>query len=200
VSDAIGVVLLAAGTAARYGASKLVLELDGMPLVRRAARAALSVGATTVVTGAHRAPVEGALAGLPVLLAFNSAWEEGMGSSIACGVRALSSHAPQISALIVTLADQPLIENEQLGEIVQAHVRLPNRIIAAGHLSATGPPCLFPREYFDALSRLNGQRGAHSLLEQYSDIVEIVPMPRSAVDVDTPQDYAAAIAAHRNMR
>jgi CTP:molybdopterin cytidylyltransferase MocA len=193
--QAIGVVVLAGGAAVRYGAPKQVLEFEGQPLVRRAALAALAVGATTVVTGAHRQAVESALAGLPVSLAFNDGWERGMGSSIACGVRAISAHAPEISALILMLADQPLIGSAQLAELVVAHAQAPDGIIAARHAQVSGPPCLFPRAYFEALSRLSGANGARSLLDEHHDAVETIPMPGCAIDIDTPQDYASAIAA-----
>jgi molybdenum cofactor cytidylyltransferase len=199
-NQAIGVVVLAAGAATRYGAPKQVLEFEGQPLVWRAALAGLAVGATSVVTGAYRQAVESALAGLPVALAFNDGWEAGMGGSIACGVRALCAHAPEISALILTLADQPLIGSTQLGELVGAHRQAPGRIIAAGHGQVSGPPCLFPRAYFEALSRLSGANGARSLLDQYRDAVEIIPMPGSAIDIDTPQDYAPAVSAIRSAR
>ena len=196
----ISVVVLAAGAATRYGAPKQVLEFEGLPLVRRAALAALSVGATTIVTGAYRLAVESALDGLPVTFAFNDAWEAGMGGSIASGVKALHARAPEISALILTLADQPLIGSEQLRELAAAHTRAPDRIFAAGHSHVMGPPCLFPRAYFDALSRLSGPGGARPLLDRYRDAVETIPMPGSAIDIDTPQDYAAAVAAAGSAR
>jgi len=51
----IGVLILAAGAAQRFGSAKLVVPLNGMPLVRRAALAALGASAhVIVVTGAHR--------------------------------------------------------------------------------------------------------------------------------------------------
>src|SRR5512138_244962 len=65
---ATGAAVLAAGGSARLGRPKQLLVLDGEPLVRRAARAALEAGfaPVVVVVGAHEAEVRAALSGLAV--------------------------------------------------------------------------------------------------------------------------------------
>ena len=75
----VGAVVLAAGQSSRFRAAggseatKLVAKLDGKPIVRRVAEAALASSArpVVVVTGHARNAVEAALAGLAVAFAFN---------------------------------------------------------------------------------------------------------------------------------
>jgi molybdenum cofactor cytidylyltransferase len=82
--DSIGIVVLAAGAASRFGSAKQPAQVDGAALVWRAASAACGSAAhVVVVTGAHRAAVEACLAGLPIECAFNADWESGMGRLIA---------------------------------------------------------------------------------------------------------------------
>ena len=47
---------------------------------------------------------------------------------------------------------------------------------------------ILPRDTFDDLVRLDGDRGANRLLEDRRFVVETVPFEPAAVDVDTPAD------------
>ena len=183
----IAIVILAAGAARRFGSAKLLTPIDGVPLARRAALAALDVAKqVVVVTGAHREPVEACIADLAVTLAFNADWQKGMGSSIARGVAVLRD----CDAAIIALADQPLIGSAEFAALIGAHARTPERIVAAQFDGVLGPPCLFPRAFFGELRALCGEHGARSLLQQHASRVEAMVMSDAAVDIDTPQDRA----------
>lgn len=194
----IGIVVLAAGNASRFGAPKQQVPVEGVPLVRRAAEAAVNAGANVVVvTGAYRQPVEKLLSGLPVSLAFNPDWQLGMGGSIACGVRHLQKGADAVDAIIISLADQPMITTTELTQLIGAHRQTPGRIVAAKYDGVLGPPCLFPQAYFKDLADLHGARGARVVLERYADEVDALSIPMAAIDIDTPEDYVRLIEASR---
>ena len=191
------IVLLAAGSASRFGSAKQSAPIGGVAMVRRAAMAALSTGAELlVVTGAYTDAVADELAGLPLTLLHNAQWQGGMGGSIACGFRQILSASAQAEAAIVCLADQPLVGAAQLQRLIDDPRRAAERIIAADHGKTLGPPCLFPRRYFVELSELSGMQGARSLLDRHAAEVTAVFMPEAAVDIDTPLDYERLIAAH----
>ena len=151
MAERIGIVVLAAGAATRFGSSKLTVPIDGVPLVRRAALAALGASAhVVVITGAHRAAVESCIADLAVERVFNPGWADGIGGSIACGVAALS---PSCDATIIALGDQALIGSDEFRALIAAHARAPGRIIAATYADVVGPPCLFPPALFGELTQ-----------------------------------------------
>ncbi|HSW14754.1 MAG TPA: nucleotidyltransferase family protein [Solimonas sp.] len=184
------ILLLAAGEASRYGSAKQALSIDGVPMVRRAAQAALATGAElTVVTGAHAAKVIEALAGLPLTLLHNDLWAEGMGESIGCGFRHLIGNTAGSAATIIALADQPQVDAAALQALIEAHRHAPTRIIAADHGSTRGPPCLFPAAHYSELAALSGAQGARKLLERHAALVTALAMPAAAIDIDTPEDY-----------
>jgi molybdenum cofactor cytidylyltransferase len=189
----IGIVVLAAGAASRFGSAKQLAHIDGAALVRRAASAACASAAhVVVVTGAHRAAVEACLAGLPVECAFNADWESGMGSSIGCGIRALAA-MQAVDAAIVALADQVAIGSSAFADLAAAYAGVPTNIVAAGYAGIVGPPCLFPRRYFGELTALRGDHGARSVLERHADSVRVLTLPAAAIDIDTQADYARLI-------
>lgn len=184
--SALGIVVLAAGESRRYGAPKLLASVDGVPMIRVVAANAIAAGAKViVVTGAHREALLPHIADLAVERAFNAGWADGMGGSIACGIR---KFAATIDAAIIMLADQPLVGCAQLMQLIRAHAQAPRRIIAAQFSGVLGPPCLFPRQYFAELAALRGDHGARDVLQRHIGEVNTVPMARAAIDIDTPRD------------
>ncbi|MCC2659221.1 MAG: 4-diphosphocytidyl-2C-methyl-D-erythritol synthase [Panacagrimonas sp.] len=189
----VAIVLLAAGTSSRFGSLKQVEVLDdGRSLVRRAADTALATGLPLwVVTGAQDDRVRAELAGLSLRVVHNLDWASGMGGSLSCGVRAAE---PNAEALIVMLADQPLVTVDDLYALLREHAPHPGSIVAAEYDSVIGPPCLFPARDFPDLIALEGDRGARAVLRQQAQRVRRVAMPNAALDVDTAEDLARAAA------
>lgn len=201
----IGAVVLAAGRSARFRAagglepSKLVALLDGEPLVRHVARAALGSRArpVVVVTGHAREAVEQALADLPVVFAHNPAFASGLASSLQAGVAALP---PGAGGALALLGDMPGVEAALLDRLIEAFAAHPRAIAAAPvHAGRRGNPVLLARALFPALAGLEGDEGARRLLREAEpgSVVE-VPVDSDAVtlDIDTPD----ALAAARNLR
>jgi molybdenum cofactor cytidylyltransferase len=117
----IGAVLLAAGAASRMGSRpKCLLELGGVPLVRRQliALAGADVDEVVVVLGHYAKQVEAAVASSPVTLVRNPAPDDGQASSVRLGLRALS---PNLDAVIVALADQPMIDASDITALISAY-------------------------------------------------------------------------------
>lgn len=116
----VGAVLLAAGSASRMGSRpKCLLELGGVPLVMRQliALSGAGVDEVVVVLGHYADQVEAAVAHLPVNLVRNPSPDDGQASSVRLGLEALS---PQLDAVIVALADQPMIDAPDITTLISA--------------------------------------------------------------------------------
>ncbi len=180
--SAFGVVVLAAGGSGRMGRAKQLLPYLGHTLVEHAARTAIASGATevVVVVGAYADEVRQRLRKLKVRVVLNRDWESGMGSSIACGVAALSE---AVDTAVIALGDQP--------RITPAHLRTlgtrGREIVASSYDGVVGAPCAFARSQFPRLISLTGDQGARSLIR--SENVETIPFEAANIDVDTPEDY-----------
>lgn len=181
------IVLLAAGTSQRFGSLKQLGMIEGRSLVRRAAETALATGwQVFVVTGSQAERVEAELEGLGVTCLRNVDWARGMGGSLSLGASVVG---PQANALVVMLADQPMVTSQDLRALLDVHAAEPEAIVAAEYGDGViGPPCLFPARDFAALVALSGDRGARGVLREQAARVVRVSMPNAAVDVDTPQD------------
>ena len=186
--------LLAAGGSRRFardgdGAHKLLADLHGEPVLRRAARSLLgaALGRTLVVAGARADGIAAALDGLDVEIARNSDWAEGMGGSIALGVRRLRD----ADAILVALADMPLLGTGNHAAVVAAHdAGDPCAVTRGAAGGRPGHPVLFGAGWFGRLAALRGDEGAGALLRGHD--VRLVPLdPDTQRDVDTPEALAA---------
>jgi CTP:molybdopterin cytidylyltransferase MocA len=186
-----GCILLAAGASTRMGRPKQLLPVAGQPLVARAAEAALASPAwpVVVVLGAHAAEIHPALARLPVLIAENAAWAEGLGSSIRAGLAALEKFSRTLDAALIALADQPAFSADAVARLVAAHRTNNSGLTAARYAGRLGVPALFARKHFSLLHALRGDEGARAILAAHAGQVTAVDLPELALDLDTPADY-----------
>lgn len=186
---AVFAIVLAAGASTRFGRTKQLELFEGMPLVAGAVRKAEAVcGARTVlVTGKDWQQVADACRPLNGFFLINDDYEQGISSSIVCGVRAVAESA---GAILLMLADLPLVTGKHLAMLVQRWRESPNSIVASAFEDALGPPAVFPRSDFDALLRLEGDRGARPVIDANSERVTAVSCEEAAFDIDRPEDLA----------
>jgi molybdenum cofactor cytidylyltransferase len=184
----LAAVVLAAGSSARLGRPKQLVDWRGKALVRHAAELALacSSAGVTVVTGAEARNVATALEGLPLSLVFNSAWEAGMGSSLATGLSSLSD-AADIDALLVMLCDQPRLTRADIVRLLETWQIKPDKPAAAGYNNVVGVPAIIPFSLLHELAELPADSGAGGWLRGRSD-VSVIDMPNAALDIDTVED------------
>ncbi len=118
-------VLLAAGAGSRMGhRPKCLIERDGQALIRRTAQCLLDTGIQdlVVVLGHYAQEIAPALAGLPVTVVINPQPEQGIISSQRLGLQSLSASC---DAVVMCLADQPLIETQDITDLLQAFTQRP---------------------------------------------------------------------------
>tara|TARA_R110000751_G_scaffold2018_9_gene9112 strand:- start:45601 stop:46182 length:582 start_codon:yes stop_codon:yes gene_type:complete len=185
IDPGVGFILLAAGRGQRFGRDKLTQDFRGQPLWSWGARAAEEAGFAQryIVSGPHSAIP--ARSGWHTVT--NDRAAEGMGTSIAAGVRG----AQNCSRVVIALADMPLVEPAHLRVLAEPAGPVFTRY-ASG---VEGSPAGFPRSVFDRLCALQGETGARSL--GLPDATAIAPASAAALaDIDTPEDLLALSSRH----
>jgi molybdenum cofactor cytidylyltransferase len=185
----IAAIVLAAGLARRMGRQKLLLDLEGKPVIRWSVEAVLPhVGDCVVVTGADDAALRGALRDLRVRFAVNPRPQDGQGASIAVGAAALT---PSTAAALVVLADQPLTPPSVIPALLAAQQASGKAIAAPSYRGTRGTPVLFAAAVFPELRALAGDSGARAVVTARPDRVDLVEIDVAMpADVDTPEDFA----------
>lgn len=189
----LGLIILAAGASSRMGTPKQLLPIQGQPMLVRTVEAALAapVWPVVVVLGANASLIRPALAQLPVLVAENSAWSEGMASSIRTGVTTLQQFSRALTGGVIALCDQPAFSTRIIETLISAQRSSGLSIVASRYRGRNGAPALFLQEHFPALLTLTGEEGARPLLNGDSRRVATVDLPELGLDLDTPADLAA---------
>jgi CTP:molybdopterin cytidylyltransferase MocA len=189
----VAALVLAAGSARRFGGDKLGAPLRGRPLAAHA----MEVAGTARVTGlvselrvviAPGAEALAALArGVGASTVINQAPERGLSSSLRCGLAALGD----AGAALILLADQPLVRLEVVAVLVAAwHERLGVLIRPryAGSPDTPGHPVLLDRSIWPLADRLEGDTGLGQLLTPGAPGVALIEVAGNNPDVDTPAD------------
>ena len=193
---AVAGVVLAAGLGTRMGQpDKLLLEVDGRPLVEASVDAAIGAGLrpVIVVVGHCSERVRGALGGRPVTVVENPAYRDGLAASIRAGVAALPAGR---DGVVFLLADMPRVRASHIERLVAVFAEAGRRAICVPtHAGRRGNPVLWGADYLPDLLALVGNVGGRALLARHADRVREVEMPDNAVliDIDRPGDLAALL-------
>jgi len=190
----VAAVLLAAGEGRRMGGPvKQLATVDGEPLVRRAARAALGSRArpVIVVTGHAHDAVAAALAGLDVAIVHNPAYAEGLSASLKAGLAAVPAEADGAAVL---LADMPAIDAAAIDRLVEAFDPARGALVAVATVNGRrGNPVVWSRRFFPELAAVTGDTGGRALIgRDPAAVVEVELGAAAGLDVDTPEALAAA--------
>jgi molybdenum cofactor cytidylyltransferase len=186
----VAAVVLAAGASTRLGRPKQLLEFRGETLVARAAAEARRAGADPiiVVLGAEAREIALALSGIQGITAIvNNRWASGLSSSLATGVREAVRLDGACDGVLITLSDQPLVDDTALRALLDAFED-GARVVAAEYGGTVGVPAVIGREHFGALLEITGDSGAGRWLRDRMDEVRRVPMPAAAMDIDRAED------------
>lgn len=185
------IVILAAGASTRLGSPKQLVQIAGRPALQHVVSHATAVAgnAVSVVLGAQAGDITRLLQHASASVLINRQWEEGIASSIRCGMSALS---PACDAVMLLLGDQVAVTASDLKRLIAAWNGQDSVLAASVYSGQLGVPAIFPRFAFSELMQLRGDQGAKAIINRYSSRLAHVPMPNAAHDLDTPEDVAAA--------
>ena len=183
--------LLAAGEGSRFGRPKALVELDGQTLAERGVTL-LRAGGTDpvlIVTGAAQVELRPEHQARTV---YNGEWRTGMGSSLRAALRALTEleAGPAIGAVVVALADQPLVGAEAVGRLIAAY-RAGAGVAVAAYGGKPRNPVLLAREHWpEVIATATGDQGARAFLRARPELVTLVECGDTGRpdDIDTPAD------------
>jgi len=185
-------ILLAAGYSKRFGSNKLLRALPagsphaGVPIALAAARNLIEALPESIAVLRPRAQKLGQMlrdAGCNTVVCRNAA--EGMGTSLAAGVRATDD----ADGWVIALADMPFIRPETIRLVAKA-LGEGAAIAAPSFRGERGHPVGFVRSFHDELASLRGDSGAREVLARHRERVTLCEVDDPGVlrDIDEPSD------------
>jgi molybdenum cofactor cytidylyltransferase len=164
----IAALILAAGQSRRMGeVNKLLIEIDGKPMVRRVTETVLASAASPVVAvlGHERDRVRAIFAGSTVRCVYNPDFAGGISTSLKRGLAALPD---DIDGVLICLGDMPLLGATEIDRLISAFNPLEGRaIIVPTRLGKRGNPVLWARRFFPEMQDIAGDVGARHLIGAY---------------------------------
>jgi molybdenum cofactor cytidylyltransferase len=191
-------VLIAAGESRRMGRLKMLLPLGSRAVLQRAVEGLLAAEATPVyVVVGHRAEeVSGVVADYPVKITVNPRYTDGMLSSVQWGVRELPPDTP---AFFLALGDQPDIRPEVIQSLREEWEAHPGSIVVPSVNGKRGHPVLFDGRYIPDVLALRDPQTLRDLVHSPEALRREVAVSSDGplLDLDTPEDYEAALRSGR---
>jgi molybdenum cofactor cytidylyltransferase len=180
-------VVLAAGSSCRLGTNKLLIEIGGESLARRAARRALEAGLAPVIVvlGFEADRVAATLQGLDLALVVHPGHAGGMHLSLRAGIERVPADC---AAAVVLLADMPLVTAAMSAALVARFRKGVEPLVISLYGDAQAPPTLYARRLFPAL-RAAGAEGGRAIVRDHRDEAAVIGWPPALLaDLDRPED------------
>jgi CTP:molybdopterin cytidylyltransferase MocA len=188
----VGAVLLAAGAGSRLGHKpKSLLELGGVPLIRRQliALSGAGVDEVVVVLGHHAELIDPVVQTFPVTVVRNPNPDDGQVSSQRIGLAALTG---RLDAVIVALADQPLLNAQDITALIGAYKKRPegSSVVYPQVNGERGNPVMFSAEVREQILAGAANVGCRQWQAAHADAVApfVTDNRRYKVDIDTLED------------
>lgn len=192
------IVILAAGASQRMGKIKQLLPWKNTTLLGNAILQTKEIANTDVfvVLGANASEIKDKVDFKRTNVLQNSQWNKGLGNSLALAVSEIDNRNIKYNAVLVMLADQPLIDSDYLKTLLNVFKLSDKNIAVTQYVNGVGVPAIFSAQYFKILKTLSADFGAKALLKKHGDDTVCIPSEGKERDIDTWEDYQNLIAKH----
>jgi len=190
---AVAAIVLAAGASTRMGRPKSLIEIGGRTILGRMLEnlRAARLSSLVVVLGSDAAEVRRRVELGDARVVENPHPEEGLGSSLRVGVRAVP---PGTRFVMVVLGDQPFIEPSTFVALARRAGEGDGRILIPTYKGVRGNPVTFDAAFAPEVERIQGDVGCRAMFPDHPHDLREVPVddPGVLVDIDTEDELAAA--------
>jgi CTP:molybdopterin cytidylyltransferase MocA len=186
----ISAILLAAGESRRMGQLKQLLAWGSKTVIETCLETLLAakVDEVIVVLGHRSDEIRAQVQLLPVKIAINQEYHQGMSSSIKCGVREVR---PDAQAVVIALVDQPLITSTIVDQLIEAYMKEAKKIVIPEFEGRSGHPILIDLAYRDEVLRVDPQSGLRRVVYSHWDETLKLPVETDVIlqNMNTWEDY-----------
>lgn len=171
------------------GRNKLLLQIEGESLIRRAVRAAVTarLDPVIVVLGHEAERARSELRDLSCTPVLNPDFALGTNASLRAGVAAIPAAS---AAAIVMLADMPFVTAEMLAQLVSRYRQGRPPLVISDYAGVNAPPMLYDRALFGELAVAEGEGCGRQVVRRHRAEAQVLQWPATALaDLDTPDDF-----------
>jgi molybdenum cofactor cytidylyltransferase len=181
-------IILASGFSRRMNREKLILPVEGVPMLERVIRAATASDLDEVLLVYKKNVIRALGQKYGLLLVHNPHPEDGQSAAVKAGVK----HAHQESlGFMFLVGDQPFLSMATINRLMSVFNTDKSRIVVPVYGTRRGNPVIFPSSLKQDLLLLEGDQGGRALMEKLQSRISLVPIPdeKEAMDVDSAEAY-----------
>lgn len=177
------------------GRNKMLLDVHGEPMVRRAVLVAHDAGCApiVVVVGKDELEMRDALHDLPVTVAVNADFTGPTSGSLHAGLDALDA---SVDATIVMLADMVRVTTPMVRALIDSVMVSDAPLGVSRYADVLAPPLLFRRALWPELMAWHGEGCGKAVVKAHQHEAVMHNWAETALrDVDTPDDYRELVTS-----
>ena len=184
-------IILASGFSRRMGDEKLLLEVDGVPMVERVIKTAQSSLLDEIILIYRQDVIKMPANQYDIKTVLNPHAEKGQSEAVKLGIT--QAH-PGSDGYMFLVADQPFLSYTTVNRLIKVFNGHKDCIVMPVYNGARGNPVIFPAALKSDLLNLEGDCGGRAVVEQMENIVKLVPIENDweGTDIDTREVYEAA--------
>jgi len=196
----ISAILLAAGESSRMGKLKQLLPFGSKTVIETCLDNLLNsaLSEIIVVLGHCHEQIHPKISRLPVTIAINPDYKEGMSSSIKAGLKYVN---PQSEAVLIALVDQPLVGPDVINSLIESYQSAGKKIIIPTYQSRNGHPVIIDLCYRDEMLNLDPAIGLRQVVRAHSDEILRIEISSDCIvqDMDYWEDYLEQLRAQSRL-
>ncbi len=183
-------IILASGFSRRMDKDKLLLEVEGIPLVERVINTAKSSNIKEFVLIYQKDEIKEIAEKHGIKAVHNPYADEGQSAAVKLGVK--SSH-PDADGFIFFVGDQPYLNPSTINKLIDEFQKEKDTIVVPLYNGKRGNPVIFPLTLKEELLRLEGDCGGRKIIDSMEDKIKLVTIENGieGTDIDTEEDYEA---------
>lgn len=181
-------IILASGFSRRMGKEKLLLKVNGIPMIERVIMAAQSSHLDELILIYQKDEIRELAKERVTKMVYNQHADEGQSAAVKLGIQ--SSH-PDTDGFMFFVGDQPYLDPATINKLIALFKKDRASIVVPLYNGDMGNPVIFPATARKDLLLLNGDCGGRRLIEKMKDIVKRVEIEKSIVGmhIDTEEEY-----------
>ena len=181
-------IILASGFSRRMEDEKLLLKVDGLPMVERVIKTAHVSLLDEIILVYRRDAIKALAIHYRVKTVLNPHAEKGQSEAVKLGV----AHVPPGSdGYMFLVGDQPYLTHSTVNKLIDIFNLHRDCIIIPLYNGARGNPVIFPSSFKCELLSLQGDCGGRTVAERMGNMVKLVPIESllEGADIDTREVY-----------
>lgn len=181
-------IIMASGFSKRMKKNKLVLDLDGSPVIERVIKAIKDSEVDNIIMVYREDTVKEIGIKNGVKTIYNDRAELGQSQSMKLGVK---YSPPETKAFMFFVGDQPFLNAATINRLIKVFKEGKYPIVVPEYNGEKGNPVIFSSEFKGELLDIEGDKGGRSIIRKRPHEVKVVHFSDEIIgkDIDTWEEY-----------